>query len=98
LFFCQRFLGEKQSVKRFVVVMQQPVLLSPKLGAKSSNVFTQSPKNATIACGIDCLALQDEVFVNYHLDVEERDEHALKFALGEFELFHWEDCCFVSGS
>jgi hypothetical protein len=30
----QKFPGEKGSVTRCIVVMQQPVLLSPKLGAK----------------------------------------------------------------
>jgi hypothetical protein len=35
--------GEKGSVRRCVVMMQQPVPLSPKFGAKSSHIFTQSP-------------------------------------------------------
>jgi hypothetical protein len=35
--------GKKGSVRRFVVMMQQPVLISPKFGAKSSQIFTQSP-------------------------------------------------------
>jgi hypothetical protein len=39
-FFGQIFPGEKGSVKRSIVVMQQPVLLSPKFGAKSSHIFT----------------------------------------------------------
>jgi hypothetical protein len=41
--FGQRFRGEKGSAKLCVVMMQQPVLLLPKLGAKSSHIFTQSP-------------------------------------------------------
>jgi hypothetical protein len=40
---CQNFLGEKGSVRWCVVVKQQPVLLSPKFGAKSSHIFMQSP-------------------------------------------------------
>jgi hypothetical protein len=43
LFFGQKFPGEKGSVRRCVVVMQQPIFLLPKFGAKSSYVFTQSP-------------------------------------------------------
>jgi hypothetical protein len=39
----QKLLSEKGSVRRCVVVMQQPVLLTPKFGAKSSHIFTQSP-------------------------------------------------------
>jgi hypothetical protein len=34
---------EKGHVRWCVVVMQQPVLLSPKFGAKSSHIFTRSP-------------------------------------------------------
>jgi hypothetical protein len=41
-FFVKKFSGEKGSVRRCVVVMQQPVPLSPKFGAKSSHIFTQS--------------------------------------------------------
>jgi hypothetical protein len=39
--FGKKFPGEKGSVRRCVVVMQQPVL-SPKFGAKSSHIFTQA--------------------------------------------------------
>jgi hypothetical protein len=36
---------------------------------------------------IDCLACQDELFVNNHLDVKENDEHALDFTLHMSCLF-----------
>jgi hypothetical protein len=39
----KKFPGEKGSVMRCFVVMLQPVRLSPKFGAKSSHIFTQSP-------------------------------------------------------
>jgi hypothetical protein len=42
--------------------------LSPKFGAKSSHI---SPRNVTAVCGIDCLACQDEFFVNNPLGVKE---------------------------
>jgi hypothetical protein len=42
LFLVKKIPGEKESVKRCVVVMQQPVLLSPKLRPKSSHIFTQA--------------------------------------------------------
>jgi hypothetical protein len=60
-----------------VVVMQQAVLLSPKFGAKSSRIYTQSPYNITVVCGIDCLVCQDELFLNNPIYVEENDGHAL---------------------
>jgi hypothetical protein len=69
--------GEEGSVKLWVVVMQQPVLLSPKFEMKPSHIFTQLPQKVTIICRTDCLACQDEFFVNNPLDVKENDEHAL---------------------
>jgi hypothetical protein len=39
--FGQKFPGEKGTVRRCVIVMQQPVLLSPKFGAKPSHIFVQ---------------------------------------------------------
>jgi hypothetical protein len=41
--FSQKALGEKGSVRRCVIVMQQPVFLSPKFEAKSSHIFTHLP-------------------------------------------------------
>jgi hypothetical protein len=53
--FGQKFPGEEGSVRLCFVVMQQPVLSSPK--------FTQ-PLYVTVVCGIGCFACQDEFFVN----------------------------------
>jgi hypothetical protein len=39
----QKFPGKKGSVRRCVVVMQQPVILSPKFEAKFSHICIQSP-------------------------------------------------------
>jgi hypothetical protein len=55
-------------------------LLSPKFGAKSSHIFTQSPYKVTVVCGTDCLAYQDEFFVNNPPDVKENYEYAPDFA------------------
>jgi hypothetical protein len=41
--FGQKFPGKKGNVRHCIVVMQQPVLLSPKLGERSFHLFTQSP-------------------------------------------------------
>jgi hypothetical protein len=41
----------------------------------------------TVVCGIDCLACQDEFFINNPLDVKENDEHALDFALQLLRIF-----------
>jgi hypothetical protein len=77
--FGQKFPGGKGSVRRCVVALQQPVLLSPKFGAKPSHILTQSPKNFRIVCRIDFLACQDEI-LNNPLNVKENDEHALDIA------------------
>jgi hypothetical protein len=79
----EKFPGERGSV-RWRDVMEQPVLLSPKFRVKSSHISTQSPRNVTAVCGIDCSAYQDDFLVNNHpLDVKENDE----FALGLTRLF-----------
>ena len=90
-------------MRRVVVMVKQPCLLSPKFGATSSHVFTQSPQNVAVERGIHSLACWDKFFVHKPLDVKESDDHALDIAfhlsrLGDVGLFHWEDCRFVSGS
>jgi hypothetical protein len=75
--FCQRILGENGSVRWCVVVMQQPVLLPLRLRTKTSHIFTQSPQNVTVVCGIDCLVCQGDFLANNPLNVKENDEHVL---------------------
>jgi hypothetical protein len=48
LVFKQKLLGEDGSVRRDVVMVKQPGLFSPKFGATSSHVFTQSPQNLAV--------------------------------------------------
>jgi hypothetical protein len=40
--FDQKFHDEKGSVRQYVVVMQEPVLLSPKFSEQSLHIFMQS--------------------------------------------------------
>jgi hypothetical protein len=75
--FGQKFPGEKGSVGRCVVMMQQPILLP----SKSSNISRSHRKKITVVCRIDSLVCQDEFFVNNPLDVKENDEHALGFVI-----------------
>jgi hypothetical protein len=85
--------------------MQQSVLLSPKLGRSLRTFSCRRCKEVTVVCETDCLACQDEFFVNSPFDVKENYEYVLDFgfhlspffSLGEFGLFHLADCCFVSG-
>jgi hypothetical protein len=60
--FLQKLLGEDVSVRRGVVVVKQPGLFSPKFGATSSHVFTQSPQNIAVEPGINSLACWDRCF------------------------------------
>jgi hypothetical protein len=64
LFLVNNSLVKKGSVRRCVVVMRRPILLSPKFEKKYSHNFAQSPWNVTVVCGIYRLAYQDEFFVN----------------------------------
>jgi hypothetical protein len=50
--FRQKLLGVDGSVRRGVVLVKQPCLFSPKFGATSSHVFTQSPQNFAVEPGI----------------------------------------------
>jgi hypothetical protein len=54
--FCLKNSIWKGSVRLYVVVMQEPVLLSLKLKPNSSHIFMQSLQNITVVCGIDCMA------------------------------------------
>jgi len=88
--FRHTLVGEDGSVRRGVVVVKQPGLFLPKLGAMSSHVFTQSPQNFTVEPGIHSLACWDKFFVHNHLDVKESDDHALEIAFHLSGLFwHW---------
>jgi hypothetical protein len=63
-------------------VIQQSVLPLPKFGMKSSHIFMHAVTvKVTGVCGIDCLACQDQFFVNSPLDIKENDEHAHDVAL-----------------
>jgi hypothetical protein len=64
LVFHQKMLGEDGIVRRGVVMVKQPGLFSPKFGATSSHVYTQSPQNVaaepgihSLACLVQCFAL-----------------------------------------
>jgi hypothetical protein len=46
--FGQKLLGEDRRVRRGVVMMKQLGLFSPKFGATSSHVITQSPQNIAV--------------------------------------------------
>jgi hypothetical protein len=65
--FRQKLLGEDGSVRGGVVMVKQSCLLSPKFGATSSHVFTQSPQNVAVEPGIHSLVCRDRCFALQHL-------------------------------
>jgi hypothetical protein len=76
----KRFHGEKGSVRRWVVVMQLPVLLPPKFGAKSSHIFTQSPQNVHSRMRNWLFGLPGRIlYEQFHWC--QRSEHVIDFAL-----------------
>ena len=85
--FRQKLVGEDGSVRQGVVMMKQPGLLTPKLGAMSSHVFMQSQQNFALEPGINSLACWDKFFVHNPLDVKESDDHALEIAFHLSGLF-----------
>jgi hypothetical protein len=60
--FRQKLLGEDGSVRRCVVMLKQPSLFSPKFGATSSHVSTQSPQNVEVEPGIHSMACWNRCF------------------------------------
>jgi hypothetical protein len=52
LLFRQKQPGEDGSVRQGVVMVKQPFLFSPKFGATSWQVFTQSPQNVALELGV----------------------------------------------
>jgi hypothetical protein len=87
-------------------MVYQPNLFSPKLGTMSLNFFRSLRQNFVVKPGIHNLARWDKFFTHNPLDVKESDDYALEISFhlsgfssfGDVELFHWEDCRFVSGS
>jgi hypothetical protein len=62
LVFRQKLLGEDGIVRRGVIMVKQPGLSSPKFGATSSHVLTQSPQNVAVEPEIHSLACWDKFF------------------------------------
>jgi hypothetical protein len=60
--FRQKLLGDDGSERRDIVMVKQSDLFSPKLGATSSHVLTQSPQNVAVETGIHSLACWDRCF------------------------------------
>ena len=85
--FRQKLVGEDGSVRLAFVVVKQPCLFSPKLGAMSSHFFKQSPQNFAVEPGIHSLACWDKFFVHNPLDVKESDDDDLEIAFHLSGLF-----------
>jgi hypothetical protein len=77
----QKFPDEKVNVRRYVVVMQQPVFFVAKVRGEVFTHFRAVAVKVTVVCGVDYLECQEEFFLNNPLEVKQNDEHTLNFAL-----------------
>jgi len=104
--FRQTLVGEDGSVRRVFVIMKQPGLFSPKLGAMFSHFFTQSLQYIVVEPGIHSWSVGTNSLCTIPLMSKTVMIVLLRllftclsfFGLGDVGLFHWEDCRFVSGS
>ena len=78
--FRLKLLVEDGSVRRGVVMVKQPGLFSPKFGATSSHVFTQSPQNVAVELGFHRLAFWEKFFVHNLPGFKESYNRALDIA------------------
>jgi hypothetical protein len=65
LCFAKKLPGDDRSVRWGIVMVNQPGLFSPKFGATSSHVFTQSPQNVAVEPGNHSLALTAVLTTEY---------------------------------
>jgi hypothetical protein len=88
------------------VMKKEPVVVAPKFWLFSSHIFSQASQNITVKVRVDRSVTRNKFTVNNPIHVETNNDHALcltpdlpcLFALGDCGLFHFDDCCFVSGS
>jgi hypothetical protein len=90
-----------------IVVMKEPIVVAPKFRPFSSHIFFQASQNVTVKVRDDRSVRRNKFTVNNPLHVEKKTVSMLYvelwtchafFALGDCGLFHYDDCCFVSGS
>jgi len=97
--------GEDGSVRWGIVMMKQLGLFLPKLGAMSLHVFMQSLQNFAVEPRIYSWLVGTNSLCTIPLMSKKVMIMLLRllftclafFGLGDLGLFHWEDCCFVSG-
>jgi hypothetical protein len=93
LLLVKEFPSEKGSVRRCVVVMQQPVLCRQSSGWSlrtfSSNHRKTSQKYAKLTVWL--------TRINSLRTIPLMSNKMMSMLLTLFFIFQWEDCCFVSG-
>ena len=93
-------------MRRGIVMVKQPGLFLPKFVAMSSHVFMRSLQNIAVDPRIHIVW---PVGTNSLCTIPMTSKKVMImfltllftclafFGLGDVGLFHWEDCCFVSG-
>jgi hypothetical protein len=90
------------------VFMMEPLVVAPKFWSFSSHIFSQVSQNVTVwvKVRVDCSVTRNNFMVNSPLHIKKNNEMLFVelwtcrtfFALGDCGLFHFDHCCFVSGS
>ena len=74
------FFARNSRVRTEAFMLKQPSLFSPKFGATSSHILTQSSQNVAVEPGIHILACWDKFFAHILLDAKESNDNALDIA------------------
>jgi hypothetical protein len=101
-----KLFGFQGHVGSHIIVAKEPFVVSLKFQPFSLHIFSQASQNITVKVRVVHSVRKNKFMVNYSIHikktmsmffVELRTCHAF-FAVGDCELFHCNDCCFVSGS
>jgi hypothetical protein len=72
-----RLCGFQRCLNRRVVVMKEPVVVTPKFRSFSSHIFSQASQNITVKVRVYHSARRNKFTVNNSLHIEKNNEHAL---------------------
>jgi hypothetical protein len=89
-----------------IVVMKEPVVVTPKFWPFLSHISSQASQNVTVKVRVDRSVRRNKFTVNNLLHVEKTmgmlffqlQTCCAFFALGDSGIFYCDNCCFVSES
>jgi hypothetical protein len=84
-----------------IVMMEKPVVVAPKFHSFSFHIFSQVSQNVRVKVRVRrCVGRRKKFTTKKTMSMLFVDlwTYCTFFALGDCELFHCDNCCFVSGS